>query len=615
MPTFISNRLIRSALLGCSLLIASEIQPLGRCEAQQGTTEVGAPRVDGIGIAQDSQVIINQVDTSEFPKVRLFATVLKSGTPQIGLSASDFRVREDEVDQEPLTVVPKLTPLSLVVALDTSGSMHKAIEKAKLAATGFVERLSAEDEVATIGFARQVTLLSAFSPNKDLAKAAIAATAARGDTALYDALYKSVEVLKTKPGRKAIVLLSDGRDDDGTGKQLSKHSIDEVLGLAKEVNVPVFIIGLGSEIDRETLAKVATATGAIVQEAPTAEQLQSIYDGIGKQLSGQYGISYTSNLPADGSSHRIQLTQGGSTGMKEYVVVGTMPRPVPVVPVAVSKPVTNTAAAAPSGLERSEFGYLVAGGLSFDAAQQLQPGVTYHFNETSKTVEFSRYFALPTRAGFAYYAYWQNTDDGYATVAVFTALRKELGKKYTSSSPWSSQSFTWEARKENEGVAYLNLQSKVPVIFGILEVDRTDAGSGTDAGEEEDTALTIMLNQSAKGFVSENFDTTDRYRVDVPEGASVVIKARPSGGLTLKLSASDGEGKKLREVYSPNEGALAKLEAESVGGGVLFVDVTAYGGGDRGSYNLVVGDANTPTPSSPKVPEQPIFPTKEAPGK
>jgi hypothetical protein len=50
-------------------------------------------------------------------------------------------------------------------------------------------------------------------------------------------------VMKTRPGRKAVVLLSDGVDDDGRGKQLSKHSIDYVLRLARDVNVPLYSIG------------------------------------------------------------------------------------------------------------------------------------------------------------------------------------------------------------------------------------------------------------------------------------------------------------------------------------------------------------------------------------
>ena len=70
--------------------------------------------------------------------------MLKDGLPVQGLGASDFRVREDEVDQEPITVVPKLTPLSVVLTLDTSGSMKKRLADAQAAAKSFLSTLGAK---------------------------------------------------------------------------------------------------------------------------------------------------------------------------------------------------------------------------------------------------------------------------------------------------------------------------------------------------------------------------------------------------------------------------------------------------------------------------------------
>jgi hypothetical protein len=64
-------------------------------------------RVTGQEKAAGAEVQINQIDSLQFPKVSIFAIVLKDGEPVPGLSASDFRVREDEVDQEPITVTPK----------------------------------------------------------------------------------------------------------------------------------------------------------------------------------------------------------------------------------------------------------------------------------------------------------------------------------------------------------------------------------------------------------------------------------------------------------------------------------------------------------------------------
>jgi Ca-activated chloride channel family protein len=275
--------------------------------------------VTGQQQAAGTEVTINQIDTSAYPKVSIFATIAKDGVPLKGLGADDFRVREDEVDQSPLTVVPKLTPLTAVVALDTSGSMKPRMTVAQAAAKSFIDMLNPEDKVQVLSFAREVKILSP-GGDRASAKAVIDTTIARGDTALYDALYTSVEMLKSTPGRKVVTLLSDGADDNGAGKQLSKHSVDDVLVLAREVNVPIYTVGVGTEIDEMTLRKVANETGGASLITPQPEQLKALYAKIGEQLAGQYNIYYTSNLPSDGSEHRVQLKYGDAIGTKEHQV-------------------------------------------------------------------------------------------------------------------------------------------------------------------------------------------------------------------------------------------------------------------------------------------------------
>lgn len=288
----------------------------------QAEDPTASRRVQGISNASGSEVILNQVDTSLFPKVNIFATVLKDGNPVIGLTANDFRVKEDEVDQEPLYVSPKLTELNAVITLDTSGSMKKSLTSAQEAANGFLDNLAENDKFSVVSFAREVKILSN-STTKSSAKAAISSTIARGDTALYDALFESVTRLKDTNGRKAIVLLSDGVDDNGLGKQLSLHSAAEGIELAKKLNIPVYVVGLGLEKDTILLQKIANETGGKYFDAPKPEDLKALYDSIGKQLSGQYLINYTSNLPADGSIHRVKLSQGDSFSIKEYVSPNT----------------------------------------------------------------------------------------------------------------------------------------------------------------------------------------------------------------------------------------------------------------------------------------------------
>jgi VWFA-related protein len=282
-----------------------------------------SPRVTGQEKAAGAEVQINQIDASQFPKVSIFATVLKDGEPVPGLSAGDFRVREDEVDQEPITVTPKLTPLSVVLTMDTSGSMKKRLADAQSAAKSFLKTLQSQDKAQVIRFARDVKTIQPLSADRAAAEAAIDATTARGDTALFDALYTSVESLRDVPGRKAIVLLSDGVDDDGTGKSLSKKTVTDVLTLARRVNVPIYAIGLGTELDELALKKVASETGALYLNAVEPSELKRLYDSIGKQLAGQYTIGYSSNLPADGAEHRVQLRYAGMTSAKTYIPAAT----------------------------------------------------------------------------------------------------------------------------------------------------------------------------------------------------------------------------------------------------------------------------------------------------
>ena len=282
--------------------------------AQDDAPRVTATDADGAA----TEVVLNEVNQETYPDVRLFVTVLQDGTPISGLGADDFRVREDEVDQAPLTVDPQLPPLSVVLAVDTSGSMAPAMDAAKAAAGTFLDTLGAEDGAQVLGFAREVSEVTGMTTDRAALDTAIGGLSARGDTALYDALARSVELIGAETGRKAIVLLSDGVDDDGAGRPLSEATAESVLDEAAAVNVPIFVVGLGPEIDTEGLTRIADGSGGRFLSAEDASALGSVYESIGSQLGGQYSVSYTSSLPADGVARRVDLAVGDLQASKTY---------------------------------------------------------------------------------------------------------------------------------------------------------------------------------------------------------------------------------------------------------------------------------------------------------
>lgn len=292
--------------------------PAGADPAASATdTPAAAVSADG-----GTLVLLSEVNTRDYPLVQLFVTVLRDGEPQQNLTAGNFEVREDGVQQSPINVAPMLPPVNVVLALDTSGSMKDRMPEVRSAATNFLGSLHERDRAQVLTFERKIVIHTKMTPDKLMAEEIVAAAQATGDTALYDALYESVRRAAQHSGRRAVVLLSDGKDDNGKGKPLSKRTVEEVLALAAQENVPVYAIGLGGEVDEPLLRDVAERTGGQYFSAPEAAELAAIYTRISRQLAGQYSITYTSSLVPDGKSHEIAVTADTVVGSKEFLTPG-----------------------------------------------------------------------------------------------------------------------------------------------------------------------------------------------------------------------------------------------------------------------------------------------------
>jgi len=202
----------------------------------------------------------------EPPPVRpmLEFTVSDSGNTYVDISRDDLHVVENGLDQAVESFQEAVAPVSIVLVLDQSGSMKRVAENVMEAARRFVARLRPEDSLAVELFADRPELLQDLTKDRDEALAAIDQYVAKGGTALYDALALAMERLRRVSGRRAIVVLTDGRDENDPGTAPgSTRSFPEVQRLAYEVDVTVFALGLGPKVDQARLTQLADGSGGL----------------------------------------------------------------------------------------------------------------------------------------------------------------------------------------------------------------------------------------------------------------------------------------------------------------------------------------------------------------
>ena len=134
-----------------------------------------------------------------------------------------------------------------MLALDGSGSMTRSAEAARSAALAFVHSLRKEDPLGVMVFADKVALSHDLSTKRELSEEAVQAYETNGGTALYDALGEAVARLKTVNGRRVVVLVTDGRDENAASNGPgSSRTWEQALAEVSAVEATVYAIGIGT---------------------------------------------------------------------------------------------------------------------------------------------------------------------------------------------------------------------------------------------------------------------------------------------------------------------------------------------------------------------------------
>src|SRR5467141_1769485 len=163
-------------------------------------------------------------------EVQLPISVLdKEGRPVNGLSKENFQIFEDKVAQTIKTFRHEDIPLSLGLIIDNSGSMRNKRERVNSAALSFVRESNPDDETFIVNFDDSAYLEQDFTGSIGDLIDALENIDAKGETALYDAVYLAADHVKAgKKDKKALLLITDGEDN------VSKYGISKVFEALKQ---------------------------------------------------------------------------------------------------------------------------------------------------------------------------------------------------------------------------------------------------------------------------------------------------------------------------------------------------------------------------------------------
>jgi len=244
--------------------------------------------------------------------VTLYASVTdKAGAFVRDLSAADFTLKEDGQNRIIHEAVVDELPATVILLIDTSGSMTAQVERLNAWLKVFLNRLHPADRLR-VGRVdgRGAFSPASFSTNRREAAAIISAWGPGvPQTPLWDSLRSAVDVLAPEPGYRAVVVLSDGEDTTSKIKDSDVTRAAQTLRIAVhalETPITAFIVnGKPTNYRKGDLENVARDTGGLHRRVPKAEDAQAI-DDISHAVRERYRITFSAGTP-NGKLHEIEL--------------------------------------------------------------------------------------------------------------------------------------------------------------------------------------------------------------------------------------------------------------------------------------------------------------------
>lgn len=226
------------------------------------------------------------------------------------LKKEDFRIWEDELEQDVAFFASIDKPFSVVLMLDTSPSTQFQLEEIQDAATTFVNQLRADDKVMVVSFNADVKVLCEFTTDRSKLQRAIYRANTDSGTSLYDAVDIVINKhLSRASGRKAIVLFTDGVDTTSDIASYESTVMD-----AQELDALIYPVQYNTAGDMGQVVQIPTAPIDVFGQI-----LGGIFGGGGGGGSRRGGRRPRGTSRGDyETGNRYLLELANSTGGREY---------------------------------------------------------------------------------------------------------------------------------------------------------------------------------------------------------------------------------------------------------------------------------------------------------
>jgi len=301
---------LRERTVGEPLPPAGDAPPLARVDAPP-PVRVDAPPANGPAPPVPTDLVFRAGGRI----VEVYATVTDSrGRYVDDLTSGQFSILEEGHTQPVFAFENHNAAVSVALLFDTTGSMHEALPPLKSAAMQLVDDLRPTDSVAVYSFADAVTELQPFTSDKEAAKRAILKTHAQGVTALYDALVRVNRDMAGRPGKKVIIVFTDGADN--SSMLMAGTAIDR----AKARGIPIYTIAEGEALEHPNLLaelnNISQSTGGTQFQIRKLSDIGTVFEKVSQDLLHGYLVAFQPAAGDNRSWRKIEVVLSGRKGLQ-----------------------------------------------------------------------------------------------------------------------------------------------------------------------------------------------------------------------------------------------------------------------------------------------------------